>query len=75
MPPAAIPPAPLPTAGEPQREILIGTTRVTVLGTAHISRASADQVRQLITEGDYDAVAVELCRSRYAALMDPKSLA
>ena len=69
MPPPTVP------AAEPPLDVVVGTTRVTVLGTAHISRASAEHVRQLITEGDYDAVAVELCRSRYTALMDPRSLA
>jgi pheromone shutdown-related protein TraB len=60
---------------EPQCEVVLGETRITLLGTAHVSRISVEQVEQLIGSGDYDAVAVELCRSRYAALMDPKSLA
>lgn len=59
---------------EPQREIVVASTRITLLGTAHVSRASAEQVRRLIDSGDYDAVAVELCRSRFNALVDPKSL-
>lgn len=59
---------------EPQREILVGQTRITLLGTAHVSRASAEAVRRMIEGGDYRAVAVELCRSRFAALVDPKSL-
>ena len=59
---------------EPQREILIDGVQLTLLGTAHVSRASAEQVRRLIQSGDYDAVAVELCRSRFNSLMDPKSL-
>lgn len=69
LPPIVSPP------DEPQCEIIIGETRITLLGTAHVSRISVEQVEQLIGSGDYDAVAVELCRSRYAALMDPKSLA
>ena len=60
---------------EPQCEVVLGETRLTLLGTAHVSRISVEQVEQLIGSGEYDAVAVELCRSRYAALMDPKSLA
>ncbi len=59
---------------EPKREVSVGDAAVTLLGTAHVSRASAEQVRQLIEGGDYDAVAVELCRGRYGALVDPKSL-
>ena len=64
--------ASLPT--EPQREVEVGATHFTLLGTAHVSRASAEQVRRLIDSGDYDAVAVELCRGRFGALVDPKSL-
>lgn len=66
---------PLASHQEPQREVVIGDAAVTLLGTAHVSRASAEQVRRLIEGGDYDAVAVELCRGRYNALVDPKSLA
>ncbi|WP_295383873.1 TraB/GumN family protein [uncultured Thiodictyon sp.] len=60
---------------QPQCELTLGATRVTLLGTAHVSHASVDEVRRLLTEGDYDAVAVELCHSRFAALKDPQSLA
>lgn len=48
---------------------------MTLLGTAHVSRISAEHVQMMIQTGDYDAVAVELCRSRFSALMDPRSLA
>jgi pheromone shutdown-related protein TraB len=64
-----------PTASaEPTLELTIGESRITLLGTAHVSRASADKVRELLEGGDYDAVAVELCPSRYHALIDPDSL-
>jgi pheromone shutdown-related protein TraB len=59
---------------EPQVELQVGDTQVTLLGTAHVSRASAEQVRRLIEGGGYDAVAVELCRARFNAMVDPKSL-
>lgn len=59
---------------EPQLEVQVGDTSVTLLGTAHVSRASAEQVRRLIEGGGYDAVAVELCRARFNAIMDPKAL-
>ncbi|MCU7812919.1 MAG: TraB family protein, partial [Candidatus Thiodiazotropha sp. (ex Notomyrtea botanica)] len=62
-------------AQEPQREIVIGDSRVTLLGTAHVSRVSAEKVRELLSTGDYDAVAVELCPSRYNALINPDDLA
>jgi pheromone shutdown protein TraB len=61
--------------GEPRVDLWVGTTRVTLLGTAHVSRASADQVRRLLETEAFDAVAVELCPSRYQALLDPEALA
>ncbi|MEE9344316.1 MAG: TraB/GumN family protein [Methylococcales bacterium] len=60
---------------EPQAEILLGETRITLLGTAHVSRQSADKVRELLSSGNYDAVAVELCNSRYQAMTNPDNLA
>lgn len=41
-----------------------------VLGTAHVSRASVDEVRRLIDEVRPDTVCVELCDARYQALSD-----
>jgi len=60
---------------EPRVDVRLGDSKLTLLGTAHVSRASADKVSALLRSGDYDAVAVELCPSRYEALMDPDSLA
>jgi pheromone shutdown-related protein TraB len=40
----------------------------TIIGTAHVSKASADAVAQLASEGDFDAIAVELCQARYDSL-------
>ncbi len=48
---------------------------ITLLGTAHVSRASAEKVRELLASGGYDAVAVELCPSRHSAILNPDSLA
>lgn len=64
----------MPESIEPKREIALAGARLTLLGTAHISRASEEEVCAMLRSGDYDAVAVELCRSRYTALIDPKSL-
>lgn len=44
----------------------------TILGTAHVSQTSADEVRRLIDSGLFDAVAIELDRNRYASLADPE---
>ena len=62
-------------SAEPSIDVRIGESELTLLGTAHVSRASADEVRDLLGSGDYDAVAVELCPSRYNALLDPDALA
>jgi len=42
----------------------------TLLGTAHVSRASVAAVRELIERESFDAIAVELCDSRYRAMRD-----
>lgn len=60
---------------EPRIDLTLDGWQLTLLGAAHVSRASADRVADLISSGGYDAVAVELCRSRYQALMDPGALA
>ncbi len=64
----------MPDTTEPLLEVNLAETRLTLLGTAHVSRASAEAVGRLLRSGEYDAVAVELCRSRLTALLDPKSL-
>lgn len=56
---------------QPVRESAIGETQLTLLGTAHVSRASADEVERLLETGNYDAVAIELDPGRHAALTDP----
>lgn len=70
-------PAPEASQGteEPRLDLRVGDTHLTLLGTAHVSRASADKVRELLELEHFDAVAVELCPSRYQALLDPDALA
>lgn len=68
--PAADDPRPAP-AGGPSAEVTVAGVTVTLLGTAHVSRASADEVRERIASGGFDAVAIELDASRHAALVDP----
>ena len=67
------PGADLATSG-PRRVIQLGETRYTLLGTAHVSAESADDVRALIRSGEYDAVAIELCDSRHQSLANPDAL-
>jgi pheromone shutdown-related protein TraB len=55
---------------EPVREVERDGVRYTLLGTAHVSRASVEAVRSHLEGGEFDAVAVELCESRHKALTD-----
>ncbi len=55
-------------ADAPQRSVIIDHTEVVLLGTAHISQQSADDVREAIDAGGHEAVAVELCQPRYQRL-------
>ena len=70
---AAIPPSRLPA--QPTAIVERDGVRYTLLGTAHVSRASVDAVRAAIDSGAYDQVAVELDPQRMQALMDPDALA
>jgi len=62
-------------SSEPIIELKSGPHRVTLLGTAHVSKTSADKVRELIENGDYDCIAIELCESRHRSLVDPDAIA
>ncbi len=41
---------------EPLRDILLGDSRITLLGTAHVSRASAEKVQELLADDTYESV-------------------
>jgi pheromone shutdown-related protein TraB len=56
------------------RTVTHGSTTFTLLGTAHVSAQSVADVRDAVDHGDYDAIAVELCESRYQNLMDPQAI-
>lgn len=62
------------TTSGPRRELVVGETRYTLLGTAHVSAESAADVRALIRSGEFDAVAIELCDSRHHSLTNPDAL-
>lgn len=64
---------PAPAAG-PRKTINLSGTEISLLGTAHISKVSTDEVIAEINSGQYDAVAVELCESRLKSLTDPHYL-
>lgn len=44
---------------------------VILIGTAHISQASADLVKAVIEEHQPDTVCIELCPTRYKTLLEP----
>lgn len=46
----------------------VGDTTYFVIGTAHVSQTSVDEVRHVIEEVKPDVVCVELCKSRHDAL-------
>ena len=48
--------------------------RYTILGTAHISRASVAAVERLANSGQFDAIAVELDAHRLRSLTDPNAM-
>ncbi|MEQ1472572.1 MAG: TraB/GumN family protein, partial [Candidatus Acidiferrum sp.] len=56
--------------GQPLAQVTRDGVEYTLLGTAHVSRASVTAVRSLIQSGDFDAIAVELCDTRFRALRD-----
>jgi len=45
-----------------------------LLGTAHVSKTSVNLVREQIKEFEPDVIAVELCKSRLAALKKPEGI-
>ena len=63
------------TQTEPLETVKVRNCSITLLGTAHVSKASADKVQELIATGKYDAVAVELCPSRHKVIVNPDAMA
>ncbi len=59
---------------EPMTTVQLSHGKITILGTAHVSKASAITVRNLIDSDEYDAVAVELCQNRYTSIVDPDAI-
>lgn len=59
----------------PRETVDLAAHQLTLLGTAHVSQASANEVRELIRSGEFDAVAIELCTSRYQSLTQPDAMA
>ncbi len=55
---------------QPVVEVDAHGVRFTLLGTAHVSRSSAEVVATLARSGRFDAVAIELDAGRFAAMTD-----
>ncbi len=53
--------------------ISLADREIILIGTAHVSRESADLVEQIIDEENPDTVCVELCKSRYDAIKQKDS--
>lgn len=62
-------------AGQPHAVVERDGVRYTLLGTAHVSKASVDAVRAAIDSGEFDSVAVELDEGRLRAISDPDAMA
>ena len=63
------------TADQPIVELERDGVHYTLLGTAHVSKASVDAVLATIDSGQFDAIAVELDPQRLKALTQPDTLA
>jgi pheromone shutdown-related protein TraB len=68
-------PAPTDWRDQPHEIVERDGVRYTLLGTAHVSRASVDAVVDAVKNGTFDAVAVELDPQRLQAMTDPDALA
>ncbi len=60
---------------EPIKSLSFGESTITILGTAHVSQASADKAQELIESNQHDVICIELCQSRFNAMTDPNALA
>ncbi|MGA9343178.1 MAG: TraB/GumN family protein [Rhodanobacteraceae bacterium] len=68
---AAAAAAPDPLDGQPIERVTRDNVEYVLLGTAHVSRVSAEAVRAALEREAFDAVAIELCEPRYRAMRDP----
>ena len=71
--PATVTPAPPTLPEQPIARVRRGDVEYVLLGTAHVSRASAEAVRAMLDREPFDAVAVELCESRFRSLRNPEA--
>ena len=51
-------------------EILLDGKKILLIGTAHVSQSSVDEVNTVINQVKPDTVCIELCSSRYQAMLE-----
>ncbi|HEX5122974.1 MAG TPA: TraB/GumN family protein [Rhodanobacteraceae bacterium] len=71
--PSTTPPPDSRLSDQPVARVKRGDVEFVLLGTAHVSRASAEAVRSILERESFDAVAVELCESRFRSLRNPEA--
>jgi pheromone shutdown-related protein TraB len=59
---------------EPLVDLNLGQRTLRMLGTAHVSRASADAVAAEIASGRYTDIAIELCQNRFRGMVEPDAI-
>ncbi len=59
---------------EPFQTVTLGKTEVFILGTAHVSEKSIEEVERCVQELKPDVICVELCESRLKSIQDPHYL-
>ncbi|MFO7909362.1 MAG: TraB/GumN family protein [Halomonas sp.] len=64
----------LPATSGPLKTLTVDNTRYTLLGTAHVSAESAEDVTRLINTGVFDAIAIELCDARHHNMANPDAM-
>src|SRR5690242_16195723 len=71
--PATVTPAQPALPEQPIARVRRGDIEYVLLGTTHVSRASAEAVRAMLDREAFDAVAVELCESRFRSLRNTEA--
>lgn len=56
-----------------KKVLILDGRKITLLGTAHVSKESCEEVKTEITNEKPDCVAIELDERRYNSMMDPES--
>ena len=60
---------------QPIAEVERDGVHYTLLGTAHVSHQSTEAVREAVSSGDFDLIAIELDPQRHEALFNPDAMA